>query len=127
MDKKYIDLFKELARATAVAAEQVMDYDNEKGDQEAWETAKNMRDNFEALYDKMDDEYQLTKVDAANLLIGIMVQLNQTQDKIDTLRKAVAGYQTDLIPKLQDIVDNAENDEAAAKMANEKFIIENNE
>lgn len=127
MDKKYIDLFKELARATAVAAEQVMDYDNEKGDQEAVETAKNMRDNFEALYDKMDDKYQLTKVDAANLLIGIMVQLNQTQDKIDTLRKAVAGYQTDLIPKLQDIVDNAENDEAAAKMANEKFIIENNE
>lgn len=127
MDKKYIDLFKELARATAVAAEQVMDYDNEKGDQEAWETAKNMRDNFEALYDKLDDEYQLTKVDAANLLIGIMVQLNQTQNRIDTLRKAVAGYQTDLIPKLQDIVDNAENDEAAAKMANEKFIIENNE
>ena len=33
----------------------------------------------------------------------------------------------DLGKKMQDIVDNAENDEAAAKMANEKFIIENNE
>jgi len=127
MHKKYIELFKELARATAVAAEQVMEYDKEKDDQEAFKHAEQMRDNFEALYNKMNDDYQLTKTDATNLLIGIMVQLSQTQDRIDTLRKAIAGYQTDLIPKLQEIVDKAEDDEAAAKMGNEKFIIENNE
>lgn len=127
MDKRYIDLFKELARATAVSAEQVMDYDHEKEDEKGYETAKTMRDDYEALYDRLNDEYNLTKSDAAKLLVGIMIQLNHMQDRIVALRKAVTGYQTDVIPKLQDIVDNAESDEDAAKIANEKFVIENNE
>ena len=127
MNKRYIDLFKELARATAVSAEQVMDYDHEKEDEKGFETAKIMRDDYEALYDRLNDEYSLTKSDAAKLLVGIMIQLNHIQDRIAALRKAVTGYQTDVIPKLQDIVDNAESDEDAAKIANEKFVIENNE
>jgi len=127
MDKRYIDLFKELARATAVAAEQVMDYDHEKEDEKGFETAKTMRDDYEALYDRLNNEYNLTKNDAAKLLVGIMIQLNHMQDRILALRKAVTGYQTDVIPKLQDIVDNAKSDEDAAKIANEKFVIENNE
>jgi hypothetical protein len=86
-----------------------------------------MRDDYEALYDRLNDEYSLTKSDAAKLLVGIMIQLNHIQDRIAALRKAVTGYQTDVIPKLQDIVDNAESDEEAAKIANEKFVIENNE
>lgn len=127
MDKHYIDLFKELARATAVSAEQVMDYDHKKEDEKGFETAKTMRDDYEALYDRLNDEYNLTKSDAAKLLVGIMIQLNHMQDRMLALRKAVTGYQTDVIPKLQDIVDNAESDEDAAKIANEKFVIENNE
>ena len=127
MDKHYIDLFKELTRATAVSAEQVVDYDHEKEDEKGFETAKIMRDDYEALYDRLNDEYSLTKSDAAKLLVGIMIQLNHIQDRIAALRKAVTGYQTDVIPKLQDIVDNAESDEEAAKIANEKFVIENNE
>ena len=127
MDKHYIDLFKELTRATAVSAEQVVDYDHEKEDEKGFETAKTMRDDYEALYDRLNEEYNLTKSDAAKLLVGIMIQLNHIQDRIAALRKAVTGYQTDVIPKLQDIVDNAESDEDAAKIANEKFVIENNE
>ena len=127
MDKKYVDLFRELARATAVSAEQVMDYDHEKEDEKGFETEKTMRDDYEALYDRLNDEYSLTKSDAAKLLVGIMIQLNNIQDRIVALRKAVTGYQTDVIPKLQDIVDNAKSDEDATKIANEKFVIENNE
>ena len=33
MDKRYIELFKDLAQATAVSAEQVMEYDQKKGDE----------------------------------------------------------------------------------------------
>ena len=127
MDKKYIDLFRELARATAVSAEQVMDYDHEQGDEKGFETAKVMRDDYEALYDRFTDDYVMNKADAAKLLVAIMIQLNHLQDRIAAIRKATTGYQTDVIPKLQDIVDNAEDDEAVAKMAEEKFIIENNE
>lgn len=127
MDKVYIDLFKELARATAVSAEQVMDYDKAQEDEKGFETARIMRDDYEQLYDRLTDDYIMTRGDAAKLLVGVMIQLNHLQDKITAIRKATTGYQTDIIPKLQDIVDNTKTDEEVAKMADEKFVIENKE
>ena len=127
MDKKYIELFKSLAQATAVSAEQVMDYDKAQGDEKGLQTATSMLDDFQELFDKINDDFILSKSAAAKLLVGAMIQVNQLQDRINALRKAMTGYQTDVIPKLQEIVDNAENDEMANQMANEKFIIKDNE
>ena len=126
MDKKYIALFKELARATAVSAEQVMDYDKAQNDDKGFETAKTMRDDFQALTDSIDDNYVINKSDVARLLVAAMIQTNQLQDLINNLKKAMSGYQSDVIPKLQEILDNAETDEDAVKLANEKFIIQEN-
>ena len=126
MDKKYIALFKELARATAVSAEQVMDYDKAQNDEKGFETAKTMRDDFQALTDSIDDNYNINKSDVARLLVAAMIQTNQLQDRINNLKKAMSGYQSDVIPKLQEILDNAETDEDAIKLANEKFIIQEN-
>ena len=125
MDKRYITLFKELAQATAVSAEQVMEYDRGKGDEKGLETATIMRDDYQALVDSITsagENYQLNKADAARLLVGAMIQVNQLQDRINNLKKAMSGYQADVIPKLQEIVD-LENDDDVAKVANEKFII----
>ena len=125
MDKQYITLFRDLAQATAASAEAVMDYDREKGDEKGLATATTMRDDFQTLVSSIDNlklDYQLNKSDAARLLVGAMIQVNQLQDRINNLKKAMTGYQTDVIPKLQAVVD-AENDEAASKIANEKFII----
>ena len=131
MDKKYITLFRELAQATAASAETVMDYDRQQGDEKGLETATVMRDDFQKLVDSIregGDDYAPTQGEAARLLVGAMVMVNQLQDKVNTIRKAIAGYQTDLIPKLQKIVDEAGNDDdEARKMANELFIIENEE
>lgn len=124
MDPKYITLFKELAKATAVSAETVMDYDHEKGDEKGYETAKVMRDDFQNLADRIDvTEYVISKADAAKLLVGAMIMTNQLQDKINNLKKAMSGYSTDVIPKLQYIIDNANTDEDVVSMADEKFII----
>ena len=123
MDKKYITLFKDLAQATAVLAEQVMEYDRGKGEEDALKTATIMRDDYQDLADKIKaDEYNMTKSDAAKFLVAAMIQANQLQDKMNNLKKAMAGYQTDLIPKLQELVD-AEDDETVIRLANEKFII----
>jgi len=127
MDKKYITLFKNLAQATAASAEQVMDYDKTKGDEKGFETAQIMRNDYQELTDRVTDDFVLTKNDAARLLVAAMIQTNQLQDRMNLLRQAMTGYQSDVIPKLQEIVDKAETDEDAIKMANEKFIIENNE
>ena len=127
MDNKYIVLFRELAKTTATTAETVMEFNRTKNDEEGLKTATMMRDDFQNLADKIDDSYVLTKEDAAKLTVASMIVVNQLKDKLDTLKSALTGYQTDLIPKLQDILEKAENDEDVAKMANEKFIIDNNE
>ncbi len=127
MDKKYIELFKDLEQATAATAESVMDYDRQKGDEKGLETATIMRDDYQELAGRIDvTEYVISKSDAAKFLVAAMIQANQLQDRINNLKKAMTGYQTDVIPKLQAVVD-AENDEAAIKIAEEKFVIENKE
>ena len=129
MDNKYITLFKDLAQATAASAEQVMEYDREKNDEKGLEAATTMRDDYQELASNIannGDNYSPTKADCARLLVAAMIQVNQIQDRIKTLTSAINGYQTDVIPKLEEIVDNAENDEMAAQLANEKFIIEDN-
>lgn len=128
MHSKYLDLFKELTRATAVAAEQVMDYDQAKNDEKGFDTAKTMRDDFEALNEKLNDKSfdgTLTKAEYAKLLVGCYVIVGNLQDRIEALRKAIAGYQSDLVPKLSKIIE-AEDDESAQKMADEQFVIETN-
>lgn len=129
MDKKYVQLFQELAQTTAVTAETVMDYDRQKNDEQGLKTATTMRDDYQALVESIKtagDNYAPTKPDAAKLLVAAMIQVNQLQERINNLKKAMTGYQTDVVPKLQEVVDNAQSDEEAIKIANEKFIIEDN-
>ena len=129
MDKKYIELFRELAKATAIAAESVMDYDKEKGDDKGFETARIMRDDYEALHDKIAAETFdgiLTKMDYTRLLVGTLIISNNLRDKVSALNKAIVGYEKDLAPKLQAIIDKAENDEMAQKLAEENFILDDN-
>lgn len=122
MDKKYVELFKELAKATAVSAEQVMDYDRAKNDEAGLKTAQTMRDDYNALHDKINDGSELDKADFAKLLVGAMIVVNQIQDRLATLQKAMSGYQTDLIPKLNTIIE-AETEDEVKKLATEKFSI----
>lgn len=125
MHKKYIELFKELAHATEVSAEQVMEYDKSKNDEKGYETAQTMRNDFAALYDKIKNENfdgVLTKAEYAKLLVGCYIVVGNLQDRVEALRKAIAGYQSDLVPKLSKIIE-AETDEAAQAAAEEQFVI----
>ena len=126
MDKKYIEVFKNLAQATAATAEQVMDYDRARNDENGLNTATTMRNDFQELADQIDQDFKLDKSNAAKLLVAVMIQVNQVQDRINNLKKALVGYQTDLIPKLQAIVD-ASDDATASEIAEQKFILDNNE
>ena len=129
MDKKYIELFRNLAQATAVSAEQVMDYNKQQNDEKGFETAEIMRNDYQELFDKLssDAEYAMTKTDAARLLIAATVQVNQLETNIEALKKAKVGYETKVMPILKEILDGSENDEVAASLANTKFILEDNE
>lgn len=126
MHSKYIELFKEIANATAISAEQVMDYDKQKDDAKGYEAAETLHKDFIELYDKIRDKNfdgQLAREDFARLLVGTLIIMNQLNDRITALKKAMTGYQTDVMPKLQDIVDNTKTSEEAMAMAEEKFSI----
>lgn len=124
MDKKYITLFKELAQATAASAETVMDYDREKGDEKGLETATTMRDDFQNLVGNLAaDPYLMTKSDAGKLLVASMIIVNQLNSRIKNLHTAIEGYENDLMPKLQRILDESADDNAAGDLANQIFII----
>ena len=126
MHSKYIELFKEIARTTSTSAEQVMDYDKQKNDDKGYAAAQTLRDDFNVLYDKLRDndfDGKLEKADFARLLVGVLIIVNQLNDRLNALKKAMSGYQTDIIPKLQEIIDKAESDEDAMKLAEEKFSI----
>lgn len=128
MHQKYITLFKELAHATEVLAEQVMQYDNQKDDKKGAETAQTMRDDFVKLYDKIRAEdfnaNSLTKAEYAKILVGAMIVVNNLETRITNEQNAVKGYKETVIPKLERIVDECKTDEDAQKLAEELFTID---
>ena len=126
MTKGYINTFLELARNNASTAEFVMEYYREKDNPTEFENMTQIRDDYQELADKINaagEEYVLTKKDAAKLLIGAIIFSGQLRDKIANYQKALAGFQTNIIPALQEIVD-IEDEATADKVASEKFIIE---
>lgn len=126
MHSKYIELFKEIAKTTMVTAEQVMEYDKNKNDNKGYEAAQSLRDDFTTLYEKINSKEfngQLEKADFARLLVGTLIVANQFSDRISALKKALSGYQADIIPKLQEVVDKAKDNDEAMKIAEEKFNI----
>ena len=126
MDKKYLQLFSELAHAVEVLSEQVMEYDRKKNDTKGEQTAQSMRDDYANLYDKLRDnvEAQITKSDYAKLLVAAYIVVNNIEDRIKGERKAVEGYKIDIIPKLSRINDETTNDTEASALAEEIFKIQ---
>ena len=127
MHQKYVNLFKELTHATEVLAEQVMEYDKKKNDQKGAETAQTMRDDFVKLYDKIRAEdfsaSTLTKAEYAKILVAAMIIVNNLETRITNEQNAVKGYKETVIPKLERIIDECDSDEAAQKLAEELFTI----
>lgn len=126
MTKGYINTFLELARNNASTAEFVMEYYREKDNPTEFENMTQIRDDYQELADKINaagEGYVLTKQDAAKLLIGAIIFSGQLRDKIANYQKALAGFQTNIIPTLQEIVDIAD-DATADRVASQKFIIE---
>ena len=124
MHEKYLTLFKELARAAEVIAEQVMEYDHQKKDENGEKTATIMRDDFANLNDKLaNKDYQITLADYAKLFVAAYVVANNLETKIKNEQIALEGYNTDLVPKLTRITSEAKTDEEAQKLAEELFQI----
>lgn len=125
MDKKYLQLFTELAHAVETLSEQVMEYDRQKSDEKGEKTAQSMRDDYAKLYDKLrGDNVVLTRSEYAKLLVAAYIVVNNIEDRIKGERKAIEGYKIDIIPKLSRINDETTNDADASALAEEIFKIQ---
>ena len=104
-----------------------MEYDKKKDDQKGAETAQTMRDDFVKLYDKIRAEdfsaNALTKAEYAKILVAAMIIVNNLETRITNEQNAVKGYKETVIPKLERIIDECDSDEAAQKLAEELFTI----
>ena len=124
MNKEYLNLFKELAHAVELLAEQVMEYDHNHNDDEGEKTAQIMRDDFAALTQKLSAEkVSLERNDYIKLLTGVYIIVNNLQDKITNLKNTISGYQTNVSAKLQRIMNETKTDDEANTLANELFNI----
>lgn len=128
MDKKYITLFKEIARTTSVLAEQVMEYNKKNNDESGDAAAELMRDDFSKLYDRMVDENfaakDLTIDDYRKLLVATLIVTNNINNKIIEQQKAIQNYNLTIIPRLQRIVDECKTQEEVNKLSSELFILD---
>lgn len=125
MHEKYLALFREIARATSVLAERVMDYDKEKNDDKGFQTAQQMRDDYLNLVDKLQNDLpNLERADFARLLVGAIVVTQNLETEIKAREKAMQGYKIDIIPKLERVVNESEETEGAKKLAEEVFNIQ---
>ena len=124
MNKEYLNLFKELAHAVELLAEQVMEYDHNHNDDEGEKTAQIMRDDFAALTQKFSaEEVSLERNDYIKLLTGVYIIVNNLQDKITNLKNTINGYQTNVSAKLRRIMNETKTDDEANTLANELFNI----
>jgi len=121
MDNKYISLFSELTKANIMFAEQVEKYDRQLNDEKGANNAQLMREDFMLLDNRITDGSILQKNDYVKLLVCALTVSNSLLEKIKTYQTALQGYKTDLIPKLQRIVEEASTDEEAQNLANELF------
>ena len=130
MHPKYVELFKEIAHTTEVLAEQVMEYDRTKSDADGEKTAETMRNDFGAIYNKMSAKDflpdSLTKSEFIRLMVGTLIVINNIENRITNERKAIDNYKAEILPKLERVINECENDEAAVTLANDLFSIKEN-
>lgn len=125
MDEKYISFFEELAHTNELLAEQVMELNHSKNDEQGEHTAQIMRDDYNNLTQKIKtDATSLDKNDYIKLLVAALVVSNNLLERIKSIQNAINGYKTDVIPKLQRIVNEVTEEEQLAPLVKELFSIE---
>lgn len=126
MDKDMVNLFREMARHAEISAEQVAEYDRNKEDEQGEKTALVMRDDYIELGKKIESigsegAEPLNRNDYAKLLAAAYIVINALEGRIKMEENAIHGYKVDILPRLNRIITETEDDETAMKLADELF------
>ena len=123
MDRLYVNIFSEISHAISLTAAQLIQSDKKIDVDEHAVTV--MHEDYDKLYELLKDRnfnpVNLERTDYIKLLVGAIIVAKNLEQKIETETKALNGYKTDTIPKLERILNETENSEEARQLAYELF------
>ena len=113
---KYIELFQTICQRLELNAERAMEANKSNGKLEEYKNAKQMREDFGAVYDKITSNTALTKDDYATITKGTVVIINLLEKEIKDTTMVVDCYKSDILSKLGEILKLEENEEFSKKV-----------
>jgi hypothetical protein len=122
MNKDYLKLFLELSHSIEAITEKAIEEEKEAKDDKAFKAAISMRKIYMELTNKLQSKNPtLDRSDYGALLIGAGIMLKNLEEKKAVLDKAISGYKIMLLPKLNRILNETNNDVDAVKLAEKLF------
>ena len=119
---KYMELFQTICQRLELKAERAMEANKSNGKLEEYKNAKQMREDFGAVYDKITSNTALTKDDYATITKGTVVIINLLEKEIKDTTMVVDCYKSDILSKLGEIL-KLEEDEKFSKKVEEIFSL----
>ena len=113
---KYMELFQTICQRLELNAERAMEANKSNGKLEEYKNAKQMREDFGAVYDKITSNTALTKDDYAIITKGTVVIINLLEKEIKDKTMVVDYYKSDILSKLGEVLKLEENEEFSKKV-----------
>ena len=113
---KYMELFQTICQRLELKAERAMEANKSNGKLEEYKNAKQMREDFGAVYDKITSNTALTKDDYAIITKGTVVIINLLEKEIKDKTMVVDYYKSDILSKLGEILKLEENEDFSKKV-----------
>ena len=121
---KYMELFQTICQRLELDAERAMEANKSNGKLEEYKNAKQMREDFGAVYDKITSNTALTKDDYATITKGTVVIINLLEKEIKDKTMVVDYYKSDILSKLGEVLKLEDGGEFSKKV--EKIFSLNN-
>ena len=113
---KYMKLFQTICQRLELNAERAMEANKSNGKLEEYKNAKQMREDFGAVYDKITSNTALTKDDYATITKGTVVIINLLEKEIKDKTMVVDCYKSDILSKLGEVLKLEDGGEFSKKV-----------
>ena len=113
---KYMELFQTICQRLELNAERAMEVNKSNGKLEEYKNAKQMREDFGAVYDKITSNTALTKDDYATITKGTVVIINLLEKEIKDKTMVVDYYKSDILSKLGEVLKLEDGGEFSKKV-----------
>ena len=113
---KYMELFQTICQRLELNAERAMEANKSNGKLEEYKNAKQMREDFGAVYDKITSNTALTKDDYATITKGTVVIINLLEKEIKDTTMVVDCYKSDILSKLGEVLKLEDGGEFSKKV-----------